>query len=79
MKLLFPPIRTLVPVFLLLFPAIQYAQNGEIPRFNPPKQYYLALGDSMHLDFNSLGSTRTSHLSRLPSLPQDMRMTLRFS
>jgi lysophospholipase L1-like esterase len=46
MKLLFPT-RILVPVFLLLFATTQYAQNDTNPRFNPPKEYYLALGDSL--------------------------------
>jgi dipeptidyl aminopeptidase/acylaminoacyl peptidase len=47
MKRLSPLNSTLVPVFLLLFAASQYAQNEAIARFNPPKQYYLALGDSL--------------------------------
>ena len=64
MKLLSPLNRTLVPVFLLLFAASQYAQNGAIPRFNPPKQYYLALGDSL-----AFGMQRAKFDANLPSVP----------
>lgn len=64
MKLLFPLNRTLVPVFLLLFAASQYAQNVAIPRFNPPKQYYLALGDSL-----AFGSQQIKFNANLPSVP----------
>lgn len=44
---LFSSTRILVPILMLLFAATQYAQNDTNPRFNPPKQYYLALGDSL--------------------------------
>ena len=64
MKLLFPLHRTLVPVFLLLFAATQYAQNEAIPRFNPPKQYYLALGDSL-----AFGSQQVKFNANFPSEP----------
>lgn len=64
MKLLFSPIRTLIPVFLLLFPAIQYAQNDTNPRFNPPKQYYLALGDSL-----AFGSQQVKFNANFPVEP----------
>ena len=64
MKLLSPLNRTLVPVFLLLFAASQYAQNEAIPRFNPPKQYYLALGDSL-----AFGSQQVKFNANFPSEP----------
>jgi hypothetical protein len=60
MKLLFPT-RILVPVFLLLFAATQYAQNDTNPRFNPPKQHYLALGDSL-----AFGSQQAKFNANLP-------------
>jgi hypothetical protein len=76
MKLLFPT-RILVPVFLLLFAATQYAQNDTNPRFNPPKQHYLALGDSL-----AFGSQQAKFNANLPSVPPsaltpDMWMFLR--
>jgi lysophospholipase L1-like esterase len=64
MKRLFPLHRILVPVFLLLFAASLYAQNGAIPRFNPPKQYYLALGDSL-----AFGMQQVKFNANLPSVP----------
>ena len=74
MKLLFPLIRTLV--FLLLFASVQYAQPGPptsneaIPRFNPPKQYYLALGDSL-----AFGSQLAKFNANLPSVPPSVFAT----
>jgi lysophospholipase L1-like esterase len=64
MKLLVPLNRTLVPVFLLLFATSLYAQNEAIPRFNPPKQYYLALGDSL-----AFGSQQVKFIAHFPSEP----------
>lgn len=46
MKLLFST-GILVPILMLLSAATQYAQDDTNPKFNPPKQYYLALGDSL--------------------------------
>jgi lysophospholipase L1-like esterase len=63
MKLLFPT-RILVPVFLLLFAATQYAQNDTNPRFNPPKEYYLALGDSL-----AFGSQQIKFKANFPVEP----------
>lgn len=64
MTLLFPLNRTLVPGFLLLFAVSLYAQHETNPRFNPPKQYYLALGDSL-----AFGSQQVKFNANLPSVP----------
>jgi lysophospholipase L1-like esterase len=56
--------RTLVPVFLLLFAAREHAQIEAIPRFNPPKQYYLALGDSL-----AFGSQQVKFNTNFPTEP----------
>jgi hypothetical protein len=70
MKRLSPLNSTLVPVFLLLFAASQYAQNEAIARFNPPKQYYLALGDSL-----AFGFQLAKFNANLPSVPPSVFAT----
>ena len=64
MKLLFPLDSTLVPVLLLLFATSPSAQHETNPRFNPPKQYYLALGDSL-----AFGSQQVKFNANLPFVP----------